>query len=372
MADYGSDIWITTEHPAISFENTKVGQLKKKIWDMNEEEVDKLLKEKYEIPAPSEIGIADTYIQTTPRWKVVEKRKKNDVVLVPVGCTECHGMHTVSALDTFQCQSIVEGVRRATAKDGREVSLAYNPLPYGAHPYHHLGMPGTVMVPQRVAVEVLVATMLGLWNDGFRKQIYINNHGQLWVLETALHEFLYRYQLPCIIQVMDWHRAIREFFYPGAKEDMVKTPFVHADECETSVGMLCFPDGMVDLSHADETHPKSYFEPGRFDNSTDSFHRPQRWSETEMTSPITFKGTPEGVVGSPAIAEARKAKRPILAACEYLNFCVDEILEAFPAGTVPPTEEVTHRTDEEMAAYLKEPGSEGWRSVYGLPRVGME
>ena len=78
MADYGSSIWLATEHPAISFENTKVGQLKKKIWDMNEEEVDELLKERYEIPAPSEIGVADTYIQTTPRWKVVEKRKKKD------------------------------------------------------------------------------------------------------------------------------------------------------------------------------------------------------------------------------------------------------------------------------------------------------
>ena len=106
MADYGSSIWLATEHPAISFENTKVGQLKKKIWDMNEEEVDELLKERYEIPAPSEIGVADTYIQTTPRWKVVEKRKKNDVVLVPVGCTECHGMHTVSALDTFPSASL--------------------------------------------------------------------------------------------------------------------------------------------------------------------------------------------------------------------------------------------------------------------------
>ena len=285
---YDNSMWLTTENPGIVFENTKVGQLKKKIWDMSEEEVDKLLKERYEIPSPSEIGLPNTYIQTTPRYKVIEKRKKNDVVLVPVGCTECHGMHTISGLDTFQCQSIVEGVRRATAKDGREVSIAYNPLPYGAHPYHHLGMPGTVMLPQSVAVENLVAVMLGLWNDGFRKQIYINNHGQLWVLETALHEFLYRYQLPCIIQVMDWHRAIREFFFPCGKDDLVKTPFVHADECETSVARLCFPEGMVDMDHVEEAHNKAYFEPGRFDNSTDSFHRPQRWSETEMTCPINI------------------------------------------------------------------------------------
>lgn len=76
-------------------------------------------------------------------------------------------------------------------------------------------------------------------------------------------------------------------------------------------------------------------------------------------------------MGKPGTAEARRAKRPILAACEYLTYCVDEILGSFPPGTVPPTEEVTHRTKEEMEAFLKEPGSEGWRSVYGLPKVGM-
>ena len=48
----------------------------------------------------------------------------------------------------------------------------------------------------------------------------------------------------------------------------------------------------------------------------------------------------------------------------------DEILEAFPAGKVPPVEEVTLRTEEEMEPYLKEPMSEGWKSVYGIPKIG--
>ena len=46
------------------------------------------------------------------------------------------------------------------------------------------------------------------------------------------------------------------------------------------------------------------------------------------------------------------------------------ILEAFPAGTVPPTEKVTLRDPESMVPYLKEPLSEGWKSVYGVPRIG--
>jgi len=364
-----NEMWLTTDYPQIVFENTDVGRLKKKLWDMSDTEIDEVLK-KYDIPSLPEVGVADTYIQNTLRHKVIENRKKNDVVIVPVGCTENHGLHTVTALDTFMCSQIVEGVRRYTKKQGRQVNIAYNPLPYGAHPYHHMGMPGTIIIPQHVAVEYLVSVMAGLWNDGFRKQIFINNHGQLWVLEAAVHEFFYRYQVPAIIQVMDWHRAVKEFFYPGIK-GQVETCFIHADESETSVGMLLFPEGMVDLSVAQEAYIKHYFPAGRFDNSTDTYHRPQRWSESEGHFPITLKGTPEGVVGKPAQSTAAKAKRPIAAILEYLVFCVDQILEKFPAGTVPPAEEVTQRTAEELAPYLLEPQSPGWRSIYALPKMGL-
>jgi creatinine amidohydrolase len=49
----------------------------------------------------------------------------------------------------------------------------------------------------------------------------------------------------------------------------------------------------------------------------------------------------------------------------------DDVLEAFPAGKVPPVEEVTLRTAKEMEPYLREPLSEGWKPVYSLPRIGQ-
>ena len=108
---------------------------------------------------------------------------------------------------------ICEGVRRYTEKnrDGH-VNLALPPLNYGAHPYHHVGMPGTVIVRETVVRELMIDTMLGLWNDGFRKQVIINNHGQLWVLESAIQEFQKRFQLPGIFRVLDWHRGVREMW----------------------------------------------------------------------------------------------------------------------------------------------------------------
>jgi len=365
-----SKMWLTTENPAIVFEDTDVGRLKKKIWDASEEEIDAILRE-YEVPSPPELGKPGSYIQTTIRQKLIENRRKNDIVIIPVGCTENHGQHTISGLDSFMVTQIAEAVRRYTAKQGRAVNLAFNPLNYGAHPYHHIGMPGTVIIPQEVVRETLIYVMLGLWNDGFRKQIIINNHGQLWVLESALHEFMFRYQLPGIFQILDWHRAVREFFYPSERKDSLETHFIHADEAETSIALLMFPEGMVDMELAQDTEGENFLPDGHFDKAVDSLRRPHRWSEGEGHAAIELAATPEGVVGKPSRASAKKAKRPVAAILKYLTLVVDQILEAFPPGKVPPVEKVTLRKTSEMEPYLKEPQSEGWRPVYSLPRIGF-
>lgn len=86
---------------------------------------------------------------------------------------------------------------------------------------------------------------------------------------------------------------------------------------------------------------------------------------------IERAATPEGVVGKPSLSTAEKAKRPIAAILEYLTLVIDQILEVFPPGEVPPVEEVTLRTAEEMEPFLKEPGSPGWKSVYELPKIGF-
>lgn len=49
---------------------------------------------------------------------------------------------------------------------------------------------------------------------------------------------------------------------------------------------------------------------------------------------------------------------------------VNDILDAFPAGTLPPTEKISLRDPDELAPFLQEPWSEGWKSVYELPAIG--
>jgi len=362
--------YFTTDQPGLVFENNAVGRLKKEIWEASDEEIDAILAE-YGIPSPIEWAKPGSYIQTTIRHQVEENRRKNDIVFIPVGCTELHGQHTVSATDTLFVSAIVEGVRRYTAKRGAPVNLALPPLMYGAHPYHHLGMPGTVVIRENVVRELMIDVMLGLWNDGFRKQIIVNNHGQLWVLESAIQQFQKRYQLPGIFRVIDWHRAVREFFRTKDRGGQWETNFVHADESETSLGLLLFPE-MVDMDYAVDTEGISYLPDGHFDKSVDPFGRPSRWSEGEGHFAIEIAATPEGVVGKARAGAAYKAKRPLAAILRYLTLVHDEILEAFPPGKVPPVEMVTLRTEEEMEPFLREPLSPGWKPVYALPRIGQD
>ena len=110
--------FLTTSHPLIVFEDNEVGRLKKEVFDAPMSRIEAILKE-YEIPSPSELGKAGSYIQTTPRARQNEKRRKNDIVLIPVGTTENHGDHANSGLDNFMVTQICEGVRRFTSKKGR-------------------------------------------------------------------------------------------------------------------------------------------------------------------------------------------------------------------------------------------------------------
>lgn len=360
--------WLTTSYPNIVFEDNTVGRLKKQIFDASMKEIDAILQE-YEIPSPSEFGKAGTYIQNTPRAEAVAKRKKNDIVLVPIGCSECHGDHNNTGLDTFLVSQICEGVRRYTAKQGREVNLAFPPINYGAHPYHHLGMPGTIIIPGEIVREMVIYTMLGLWNDGYRKIILVNNHGQLWILVDAIQEFMKRFQLPAIVQVIDWHRAVREFFICTDREDSMETNFIHAAEAETSLGLLLFGD-MINMKYVQDAQGESFLPEGHFDLSVDPYRRPHQWSEGEGHSAIERYATPEGVVGTPSKADPRKAKRPVAAILKYLTMTIDHILEAFPPGVLPPTEKISLRDPKEVEPFVKEPWDDGWKSVYELPAIG--
>ena len=352
----------------LAFENTPVGVLKKEVWEAPEAEIDRILTE-YGIPSPPELGEKDSYIQNTVRHQLEANRRQNDLVFIPLGSCENHGPHAVSAFDTLLVTCLLEGVRRYNLKRGRPTNLSLPPLNCGSHPHHHVGMPGNVILRPQVFKEVLKDVMFGLWNDGFRKQILVNNHGHYWLIQAAVQEFCMENQLPGIFRALDWHCAVREFFRTRDRGGPFETDFVHADEAETSLGLLLFPE-LVDMSRALDTEAELFLPPYHLDKAVAGLGRPGNWADGQGHMALELHATPEGIVGKATLAEGRKGKRAVAAILRYLTLLQDEILERFPPGQLPPVDKTTLRTAEELAPYLKEPGSPGWRSAYVIPKVG--
>lgn len=351
------------------FEDNKVGQLKKKMWEASDQEIDAVLSD-YEVPSAGEMDKPGCYIQNTVRAVQEQKKEKNDIALIPLGSSECHGIHCASSQDLLQVTRLCEAMRRRTARQGREVSIALPPWIYGNHPHHHVGMPGTIPISPSVLEHLLVDVMFGLWVDGYRKWIFVNNHAQHWVIVAAIDAFSLRYpELPFYAVALDWCSSVWEFFQTRDMGGLdFEDDFIHADEAETSLMLLMAPE-MVEMQHAVDTKAHGYLPDGHFNRSANQLaSRPNLWYSVRNNGPIEFVGTPEGVVGNSTKASAQKAKRPVAAALSYFSLLHDDILDKFPPGVTPPIEEVTLFKNEEVEGYLKKPGEEGYLNPYRLWR----
>src|SRR4030042_2517509 len=135
---------------------------------------------KYKWQIPPKGGHMDApdgiYYQNMTMLELQQRLKKNDLLIIPVGSSEAHGPHACYGEDTFLVTRMAEAVAQQT---GCTVS---QPIWFGSHPYHHLGMPGTVMIPEEILADYLCYVFAGFWNTGFRKMIVVNGHGQDYVI----------------------------------------------------------------------------------------------------------------------------------------------------------------------------------------------
>jgi creatinine amidohydrolase/Fe(II)-dependent formamide hydrolase-like protein len=297
------------------------------------------------------------YLQTMT-WKQVEARlKTNDIIIVPTGSTENHGPHACSGEDTFLVTRMAELVAEKTG------CTVAQPIWYGSHPFHHLGMPGTVVVPEDVFANYVRCVIAGLWNAGFRKQIILNGHGQDYVIPVAMHEFGKKYQVPALLLNVNYWFTIKEHIRDKEHGGPFETRYFHADECETSYSLCLFPE-MIRMADAVDTQGESLMPPGHIDASGSAYDLPIPFWQHVGASTIEVVATPEGVVGSATLADPEKAKPGLNAVLDYLERLVNEILERYPPGKLPPAAKLTQRSPEEIEALLKGPLVEGGRHLY--------
>lgn len=299
------------------------------------------------------------YVQNMTWRQIEQKLKENDILIIPVGSTENHGPHACIGEDTFLVTRMAELVAQKT---GCTVS---QPLWFGSHPYHHMGMPGTIVVPEEIFIGMLKSMMAGYWNMGFRKMILLNGHGQEYVIPVAIHQFAKTYQVPAVLINLNWYHAIQDKFKTREEGGPYETHFIHADEVETSWSLCLFPE-MIKMEDAVDTQGESWLKEGHIDKAGNLLHRPICWYGQVGCSAIEMKATPEGCVGKATLADAEKAREGVEAFLDYMVTLINDIREAFPPGKLPPIEKITGRPKEEIEAAIKGPLAEGGRSIYSL------
>lgn len=298
------------------------------------------------------------YYHTMTKKDVEEKLKVNDIVIIPVGSTENHGNAGPIGEDTFITTRIAEMVARKTG------ATIASPVWYGSHPFHHIGQPCTIPLPDSVFIDYLRAIITGFWNTGFRKQIFISMHGQEYSLPVALQEWGKKYQVPAMLYFVDIPRVMAQTLMDKAHGGPYDRPFQHACEAEQSISLALFPE-FCQQGDAENTDVKGILPAGHVDRGGDIYGYPIPGHCVVGNAGIEVVTAPEGVLGHAKDADPEKAKESIAKVCDYLVKLHNDVLEACPVGTLPDSSYLSQRDPKELEALLKGPMN-GGRHLYTI------
>jgi len=133
-------------------------------------------------------------------WPQAESRfKENDLVVLPIGSTECHGRHNALGTDFLVPSRLCELIEQRTDV------LILPGLPYGDCNYF-LGFPGSISIGSDL-LEAAVKRICGcLLPWGIRRFVFLNGHGgNDHALEKAAYWLDDR---GAIAALVDWWRLV--------------------------------------------------------------------------------------------------------------------------------------------------------------------
>jgi len=112
--------------------------------------------------------------------------------------------------------------------------------------------------------------------------------------------------------------------------------------------------------------PAPLLPPGHINNSAERGVGPIKWYNAFGSCGMECICQPQGVIGDATQADPEKARLGIERTLDYLEKLVNDILEKYPAGTLPPIEMMTQRSREDIEAVIKGPNEPGGRHIYTL------
>jgi creatinine amidohydrolase len=104
-------------------------------------------------------------------WPEIEAHVKhgNDIVLIPVGATEQHGLHLPLGVDAMVAARVAED-------SGRAAGVLVTPPIWSGWSPHHLAYSGTISLRPETLTAVVVDTCRSLIHHGFNKLVIVNGH----------------------------------------------------------------------------------------------------------------------------------------------------------------------------------------------------
>ncbi|MEM3579833.1 MAG: creatininase family protein [Candidatus Bathyarchaeia archaeon] len=253
--------------------------------------------------------------------EIVERAKKCDIILLPVGSIEMHGPHCPVGSDSLNAQKIAERVAEKTGV------LVAPPIWYGAHMYMQYGFPGTVPIRSDVLKQFVKDVVTGLVNNGFKKIIILNAHGQQWVYVGALHELAL--ETKAFIAVATWWELIRKTI-----SEVCETPFVHADEAETSVALELYPE-LVDMGKAGKEKAPSIIDKKWYGGPTGLPEEGGFPGHNITHSYFQVDVYKLGILGDATKATKEKGKKIVDAVVNKLCEFIEELKSKYPPGVSP-------------------------------------
>lgn len=295
------------------------------------------LSERWGKPVLNKFG-KKIYLDQMTMKEIEERVKENDVIFLPVGSTEAHGPFAPVGEDTIIGVSIAERVAYETG------ATVAPPIPYGSHPSHHYGMPGTIPVKATTLIEYVADVIRWLSNAGFKKIIVWNSHGQEYVLPIAKDVAILEREVHALILVTSWWKWVQDLLRkagtgeeiaPGVK---LETPFVHADEVETSVTWYVAPD-LIDEESLKKEGDWGVVKaiPGNYVNTAGNVFpdRPFNWYDVSHLPEFYYYK--KGFVGWASKAHPKKGEVLVEEVIKRVSEFVKWLLSIYPPGKIPRT-----------------------------------
>jgi creatinine amidohydrolase len=241
--------------------------------------------------------------------------EEKDIVMVPIASMEQHGPHLPLATDTIQADEIT---RRAAER----AQVLYTPCVWMGYSPQHMYQPGagtgTITVRSQVLLELWYDVGRSLVHHGFKRIVFVNNHGSNTKIIDPLLRRL-RYDTGAFVVLSKLYAERYLGLIDGVMENPPEeTPGWHSSELETAQVMAyderlvrmdrAVPEGFVKLDGAPDVEFQGY-QYFMFPTDHEDF-------------------TPSGVIGNPMRATAEKGRKTYDLYAEHLAAALEEFQKA--------------------------------------------